>query len=123
MALLLNRANPWRPANAGTAGRLRPTPATIRRFVRAATTLCRQLAQTDIDTAGPECNEVAHPERGCSPEARACRDRYAKVSIQNAALRDSRLVKPLQRTRFASQSAVGTVRRMAHGGSDHPASL
>src|SRR5207253_5508010 len=119
MAVLLSPANPSRPANAKTEGRLRPTPATIRRFVRVSTTLCRQLAQTDSDTTVLECNAAARRERDCSPGATACRDRYARVSIQNAASTDSRRVRPLQRTRFASQSAVGTAPRMAASGSDH----
>src|SRR2546425_8960721 len=113
---MFNRANPSRRANAETGERLHRARATIRRFVRVSTSLSRQPARTDNDKVALECNEAERREKDCSPGARVCRDHYAEVSRQNEASTDSLRVKPSQRTRFASRSAVDTARQTAVAG-------
>src|SRR5207237_2437383 len=97
--------------------------AAIRRLGRVSTMLSRQVARTDNGKVAREYNEVARPERDCSPGARACRDRCAEVSRQNAASRDIPRVTPSLRTRFASRYAVDTARRTAAADSGRPAWL
>src|SRR6266516_7451545 len=116
----LSPANPWHRVTGETGDRLHRAQATIHRFVRASTRPCHQSAQSDSGKAVRGRNEVVRWERDYSPGARGCRDRYAEVSIQNAASTDNRRVKPSQRTRFASRSAVGTARRTAVADSDRP---
>src|SRR6266498_5619398 len=101
----------------------RRVQVTIHQLARVSTTLFRPKARTDNDKVAPSCNEAARPERDCSRAATACLHRYGEVSKQNAMSTGIRRVKPSQRTRFASQSAVDRVRRTAAADLDHPAWL
>src|SRR6059036_2410941 len=111
--LTFNPANPSLRATGETGDCLWRTQAAIRRWVRVSTMLSRQPARTDNDKVARECNAVARRERDCSPGARACRDRCAEVSRQNAASRDIQQATPSLRTRFANLCEVDTARRTA----------
>src|ERR1043166_7713405 len=120
---LLNPTNPSIRATAAIRDHPSRARATIRQSVGVSTMFFRRPERIDNDKAALERSEAARQEMDYLPGATACFGHFVEVSKQNAGSTDTLRVKPSQRTRFASRSAIDRAQRTADAALDHPAWL